>query len=166
MTQPTSFPIWKTLTLGKYKTVAELVAALQERGTVITPTAELFLNDDRMKLYPNVQEIHLVAVSAKDLGFTEGADYTTIWKKAQEFGLGFCPQEIGPLLCFEPDLVSGFEMFNIAAQFFNVGTDTDPQPYIFEIMFGLDPQGSISAIEPSMDYLDIPKFVFAVLKNE
>jgi hypothetical protein len=90
-----TFPIWKTVKLGEYKSCSEYVVALEKSGTNISPWAKGLL--EKMPLSV-AEEVDLVRVTVKELGFGGYARFDAIVEHAKELGLELCPAEVGPAL--------------------------------------------------------------------
>lgn len=86
------FPIWKTIEIGG-KTARQLKSALEAGGFKFS----LHLRED-FDTKQEIEEITLVRLKVKDLGFTSIATTEQIYQKAQELGLELCPAEVGPYL--------------------------------------------------------------------
>ena len=88
--------VWKTITLGAYKTPAAYRKALTAAGHKIGSWGDEILG--RITCAKQETEVDLVALSVGDLGFKDGAYYKDICAKAIEMGLELCPAEVGPAL--------------------------------------------------------------------
>jgi len=54
------------------------------------------------------REIDLVEVTIADLGFRKSAPLSEVYSRADRFGLGLCPQDVGPQLALQyPELAVG-----------------------------------------------------------
>jgi len=95
----TTTPVWKTIIVGNL-TVAELRNALRDKkgGIGLTPAA---LQTFDASLIAPKAEIDLVVVTAKEIGFPDGATREEIYAKAIELGFKLCPPEVGPLVWLE-----------------------------------------------------------------
>lgn len=95
----TSFPEGKVrksdLEIGG-KTKDELVAELKAKGIKISDYAQDMLDSPDFTSQPNPEQIDLVRLKVRDLGFPDGATTDQIYAKAEEFGLELCPAEVGP----------------------------------------------------------------------
>jgi len=124
----TTFPVWKTVTLGTFKDVKSLKKALEEKGFRIGDWAADVLNQRTFKLAKEETEVNLVRLSVKELGFPRGAPYGEICAKAQELGLNLCPAEVGPALRYQyPDQPTG-EWLTVAMEPLAV---SDGRPSVF-----------------------------------
>jgi hypothetical protein len=92
------FQVWKTIKLGKRKTVAKYRKALKAAKYRITDYADQILN--KISIAETEFEVDLVRVSVRELGFKNpnGTRRDAIYKKALELGLELCPNEVGPAL--------------------------------------------------------------------
>src|SRR5262245_16628098 len=89
--------VWKTIALGEFANSFTLRNALA--------TADCGIGDlaDRpaFTLAPTKIDVDLVVVSAAELGFgSESASIKDIYSRAEQFGLGLAPAEVGPALRF------------------------------------------------------------------
>lgn len=90
------FPIWKTVTIGTHRSIADLRTALDRADVRLSWYTDYFL--DRTYLYRRPMVIDLVKLSVADLGFQAGATRQEIYARARERGLELCPREVGPAL--------------------------------------------------------------------
>jgi hypothetical protein len=98
MNETTSFPTWKTITIGNYKSTSALEKAILDSGFRIGSWANDVLKSPHFTLAPQERKIDLVRITPKDLGFENGAYRKDVYKRAREVGLELCPLEIGPQL--------------------------------------------------------------------
>ena len=102
--QPASaseIPIWKTITLGEYKGVNAVRAALDRVSCPIAvgEWADEILGRPAFPFSKEKAEVDLVVLSVADLGFaTKGASLRDIHSHALALGLELCPSEVGPVL--------------------------------------------------------------------
>ena len=88
--------------------------AILYNGFKILPYAEKILQ--KISFSKEKKEYSLVSFSVENLGFLYGATLKQIYDKAEEFGLGLCPAEVGPLLRLNyPNQPEG-ESLNIAME--------------------------------------------------
>ena len=91
-------------------------------------------------------EAELVKLKVKDLGFSKGASYGTILKKAREVGLNHCRVKVAPVVCAQY-----FFMFSLS-HFTYVAIEPilhDSRSRILEVMYK-DGQGCIADFECNM----------------
>lgn len=97
----TSFPEGKiriqSIEIGG-KTSSRLQAELKGKGFRVSDYAQDLLESRDFKTLKNSQDIDLVRLTVKDLGFDRYATTDQIYKRAQELGLELCPAEVGPHL--------------------------------------------------------------------
>lgn len=97
----TSFPEGKirfrTVEIGG-KNSKQLQAELKNKGINVSDYAKDMLESSDFKTLKNPQNLDLVRLTIKDLGFTELATTDQIYKRAEELGLELCPAEVGPRL--------------------------------------------------------------------
>ena len=95
----TSFPEGKIrksdLEIGG-KTTAELEQELIAKNINISEYAKDMLHSPDFATLENPEQIDLVRLKVRDLGFPSGATTDQIYAKAAEFGLELCPAEVAP----------------------------------------------------------------------
>jgi hypothetical protein len=98
--KPTSdIPIWRTATLGTYKTIAALRDALHANRIDVGDTADEILGRPAFNLSKMTRDARLVVLAVSELGFEEeGASLADIYARARQLGLELCPAEVGPEL--------------------------------------------------------------------
>ncbi len=77
------------------KTKEELKKELRENGIKTSPEVEYMIDSPDFITLENKENIKLVRLKIKDLGFTESANTDQIYDKARELGLELCPPEVG-----------------------------------------------------------------------
>ena len=88
--------VWKTIKLGTCKTPDEYREALRSAGYRISDWGNDIL---RKTSCAEVEtEVDLVALSVKELGFQNGANYKDICARGVEMGFELAPAEVGPAL--------------------------------------------------------------------
>lgn len=128
-TQHVSFPVWRRIRLGTYKSAAECREAMSEAGIKITPWADYILEKS---LFPGIEtEVDLVLASGAELGFKEEAKYSELCVRAKQRGLELCPAEVGPALRFAQTCQPQGESFFVAME---VVTDSFNEPRVFNIV--------------------------------
>lgn len=75
----------------------ELIKELEEKFQV-SVFAQDMLNNGAFTLSKNKEQLKLIRLTVKDLGFPHGATTEEIYKKAEELGLELAPAETGPQL--------------------------------------------------------------------
>ena len=97
----TSFPEGKIrkfeTTIGG-KTAEQLERELKEKKINISGNAEYMVKSEKFSTLNNQEQITLVRLKVRDLGFKNGATTDEIYIKAKELGLELCPAEVGPNL--------------------------------------------------------------------
>jgi hypothetical protein len=97
----TSFPEGKirheNIEIGGYTSEA-LEKKLREKGIKISDYAEYMLRSKEFTTLKNQEQIGIVRLKVRDLGFESGATKDEIYKRAEKLGLEFCPAEVGPNL--------------------------------------------------------------------
>ncbi|MCL5407441.1 MAG: hypothetical protein M1429_03025 [Patescibacteria group bacterium] len=95
----TSFPEGKIrqseLEIGG-KTAAELENELKEKKININSYAKDMLHSPDFTTLANSEQIDLVRLKVRDLGFTQNPTTDQIYARAEELGLELCPAEVGP----------------------------------------------------------------------
>lgn len=103
-----TFPTWRMVTLGLYKTADEHRKALEQAGFKISDYAAYILGKPVFTAAEKETEIDLVHVTISGLGFNNSARFDEICARAKEQGLELCPAEVGPALRLQyPDLPRG-----------------------------------------------------------
>ena len=91
-----TFPTWKTVTLGKYKSADEYSGALKAKGMEIgTYAAQIMRN------IPYAQSegtVDLIVATGKELGMTDCYTLSELRASVEKLGLSVCPAEVGPAL--------------------------------------------------------------------
>ncbi len=80
------------------KTSKQLQAELKEKKIQVSSYAQDMLKSKDFTTIENPEQIELIRLKVRDLGFKNGATTDEIYRKAQEFGLELCPAEVGPNL--------------------------------------------------------------------
>lgn len=121
----TTLTVWKVIKLGTFSNMESLVQALVNNQFRIGDWARDVLNSGAFTVSEREREVSLVRLTAKDLGFPEGAYRVDIYKKAQEMDLKLCSLEVGPQLRLQY---------------------TD-QPYLESLQIGMEPQKDLEGHE-------------------
>jgi hypothetical protein len=92
-------PIWRTVTLGTYKTVDALRDALDAKRIHVGNRADEILGRAAFNLSKMRRDARLVILAVSELGFEEeGASLDDIYACARQLGFELCPAEVGPQL--------------------------------------------------------------------
>jgi hypothetical protein len=91
-------PVWKRLTLGTYKGVNALRAALDAARVRVGDSADEILGRPAFTFSQTRVDLDLVVVSVSELGFHDSTSLGEIYRRAGELGLELCPAEVAPLL--------------------------------------------------------------------
>jgi hypothetical protein len=91
-------PVWKRITLGSYKSVNALRAALDAARVRIGDSADEILGRPAFLFSKIVVDADLVVVSVAELGFDDSTSLADVHRRAGELGLELCPAEVAPLL--------------------------------------------------------------------
>jgi len=99
--QKRTFPLWRTVMLGRHQTPEAYLESIEGRGRV----PNRWVRDIAAKTVCSQQEIDLplVDVSGADLGFTEVYTYAQFLERAARFCLYRCPAETGLALADQFD---------------------------------------------------------------
>lgn len=97
--EPKAFPTWKIIKLGTgIKDATGFCTAIGDAKMRIGDWANDILGKPAFKVSDTEQDVDLVVVTPKELGFNGNATYKDICAKANELGLDLCPNEVGPQL--------------------------------------------------------------------
>ncbi len=88
--------VWKTVTLGRYKTPEAYRKALEDNGYYVSDYASQILS--KISIAESEIKFDLVIKTATEFGFKDSVRRDRIYIKAQESGLQLCPAEMGPAL--------------------------------------------------------------------
>ena len=92
-------PIWRTVTLGTYKTIDALRNALDAERIHVGDRADEILGRPAFNLSKMRRDARLVVLAVSELGFDEeGASLADIHARARQLGFELCPAEVGPQL--------------------------------------------------------------------
>jgi hypothetical protein len=92
-------PIWKRITLGTFKSVSAIRAALETAHVHVGDSANEVFGRPAFNWSHAKIESDLVSVVGADLGFGEaGASLARIYARAAQLGLELCPVEVAPYL--------------------------------------------------------------------
>lgn len=93
------FPIWKTIKLGTgLKTSDDFSRALHSQHCIVGTETGFMMDSMTSKLVIRATEVKLVAPSVSELGFSSPVRSWLVHQRGREFGLEFCPPEVGPQL--------------------------------------------------------------------
>jgi len=109
-----AFPAWKRLTLGTYKGVNALRAALDAARVRVGESADEILGRPGFAFSQVRTDVDLVVVSVAELGFNDSASLADIYRRAGELGLELCPAEAAPLLRLQYTEQPMGEFLNVA----------------------------------------------------
>jgi hypothetical protein len=101
LTSASQAPIWKTITIGEYKGVNALRAAIDASPCRIGlgDSADEILGRPAFPYSKTRRQLDLVVVSVAALGFdADGAALRDVYRRAVRIGLELCPAEVGPML--------------------------------------------------------------------
>lgn len=89
-------PVFKTITLGLHASPEEYRKALKAHKCRMSDLDGQVL--DKIEMAPQPVALHLVALSAAELGFRTPVCYKVIRARVEEMGLELCQAEAGPAL--------------------------------------------------------------------
>ena len=89
--------IWKTITIGNISR-DKFIPALKERNMNVSDWSADMMKQDAFTVVKQEEQIDLVVMSVRDLGFDRATRYDAICQRAKERGLELCPPEVGPQL--------------------------------------------------------------------
>jgi hypothetical protein len=97
--QVESFKTWKTIKIGTgLKTPDDFRKELTENGFRIEGLANSIIDQPGFTTSDEGNEVELVKLTIRELGFKNGASIEQIYAMAIELGLDLCPSEVGPQL--------------------------------------------------------------------
>lgn len=128
--QVPNFKKWRTIRLATgVKDANEFRTAIKAFGH-IDNWADRNLDRPGFQVAEKGVEIDLVNVSVADLGFSDGANLADIYKKALNWGLELCPNEVGPQLRLQYKDQPMDEWLRVAMEAI---TDLDGSPGVFTV---------------------------------
>jgi len=80
------------------KTSRELIDELQGQKINVSPYAEAMLKSEKFTVSKKSENLTLVRLKVKDLGFRKEPTIDQIYERAKSLGLDLCPAEVGPHL--------------------------------------------------------------------
>lgn len=86
----------KNIEITTTKTSEQYTKDLEKEGYLVSSWALDILN--KMEVLKQNENIDLVTLSVRQLGFPNSATLQEIYDRAKEFGLGLCPPQVGPEL--------------------------------------------------------------------
>jgi hypothetical protein len=94
------FPIWKTITLRRYKDGRAYVDAIKKAGMGLDEKGDALaiLQSPGFASSSDETTVDVVALTPTDLGFNQGTEHEQIYKRAATLGLQLCTPEVGPSL--------------------------------------------------------------------
>ena len=94
---PDCHTITRTVDVGGF-TKSQLLLELQRHSVSMNESGERLFADDRFTTSETSYRLKTVELTARDLGFPEGATADEIFERAGKLGLELCPLELGPHL--------------------------------------------------------------------
>lgn len=91
--------IWKTIKIGTgLKSDSDFINALNDAHCVLGEWACAMIRNDAFAASDVETELDLIVVSNHTLGFRKATILSETFARAKEYGLQFCPVEVGPQL--------------------------------------------------------------------
>jgi len=90
--------IWKTIKIGTGLQPSDFEEAIKEKDCIVSDWAKDIISKPAFTVSQEEQEIKLVKLTVRELGFEEGATTKEIYERAQELVFKLCPAEVGPQL--------------------------------------------------------------------
>jgi len=87
-------PAWKTVSLGTYMRSTAMFDALDEAGVHVGDTANEILHRPAFTLSKMKTQVHLVVLSATDLGWRGHESLGSLYARAHSRGYQLCPPEV------------------------------------------------------------------------
>ena len=91
-------PIWKRITLGGFRGVNAVRAALENARVRIGDSADEVMGRPAFRFSPARTDVDLVVVTVSELGFARPTSIADIYWRAGEIGFELCAPEVAPLL--------------------------------------------------------------------
>lgn len=91
------WPVWMTLKIGGMSS-EELLKLLKKNGFHVSDWAKDIMAKPAFTTKETHQEVQLVRLKVKDLGFASEPTTNELFARAKERGLDLCPAEVGPHL--------------------------------------------------------------------
>lgn len=161
----TSFPEGKirrlSLEIGG-KSSKQLETELKAKSINISEYSRDMMRSKDFSTEKSSEQIELVRLKVRDLGFKNGATTEEIYRKAEELGLELCPAEVGPQLRLKYiDQPEGEWLYVAMKQI----SDRDGSPHVFELeRFGGDLWLGGDWAEPRSGWGPDDEFVFRLRK--
>jgi hypothetical protein len=162
---PSNQEIWRTVTLGLYKSGSEYAEALAAKGCKVIGVALDLLA--KLECAQEPVEKDLVLVSIEDLGLADGADYGSICRRGLELGYELCPGEVGPALrlVYDDETEGGAFDAPLCVAMAGVGTLAEASGEKFLFSFDRDDDTKMLTWEHAgdfdpQDYVTIIYFLF------
>jgi len=96
--KPVHLQVWRTITLGTYRSVDAYRDALDSARIKIGDSADQILGRPAFPYATTKTDVELVLLSAADLGVETESSLADVYKLARQAGLELCPAEVGPQL--------------------------------------------------------------------
>jgi hypothetical protein len=91
-------PVWKRVTLGRYRGVNAVRTALDAARVRVGDRADEALGRPAFAFSTTPVTLDLIVLTPADLGFANGATLADVERRATQLGFELCPAEVGPLL--------------------------------------------------------------------
>lgn len=141
----------------------ELVKELKKKFQV-SEFAEDMLKSKDFTVSKTKEQLKLIRLTVKDLGFSQGATTEEIYKRAEELGLELCPAETGPQLRRQYADQPMYEYLYIGMKQIS---DRSGKPYVFKLLRNDDGSWLYDDwAKPEYRWHPDDEFVFAIRKLE
>jgi hypothetical protein len=166
------------ITIGQMSK-AELIKELEARNKLddedenkiyISGGARFMYNSSSFEVLKKPEEINLIRLTVKDLGFTKNATTDQIYQRAAELGLELCPAEVGPYLRL--NFKQAFKREQPISDYPRVAmkqiVDSVPRPSLFHFYRLRDGERFLESpwAEPTREWLPLHDFVFCLRPKE
>ena len=106
-----------------------------ENKIYISDNAKFMYNSSAFEVLKKPEEINLIRLTVKDLGFTKNATTDQIYQRAEELGLELCPPEVG--LYLRLNFSKAFKREQPISDYPRVAMkqilDSDGNPHVFDV---------------------------------
>jgi hypothetical protein len=166
------------ITIGE-KTKDELIKELENREKLdkaddkkiyISDIARFMYNSTAFEVLKKPEEITLIRLTVKDLGFIKNATTDQIYQRAAELGLELCPAEVGPYLRL--NFTKAFKREQPNGDYPRIAMkqilDSDGDPFVFSVHRDDDGERWLSGdwAEPTNEWVLADEFVFRLGSRE
>ena len=143
----------------------ELQKELAQGKFEVSSSAKALMNNPEFSTAEKQENMELVFLTVKDLGFPQGTKTADIYQKAKDLGLELCPAELGPQLRLQ-------YMNQPMNEWLYVGmkqmSDSDGRPFVFQLARYDDGERWLDDYwaKPDRKWHPRSRFVFRLRKSE